>query len=82
MRARGVRNGLMIALLAFCPSRPKNFAALQIGNTFKDNGGSWWIALPANATKSRRRDERPVPALLNRCIDVYLNQSDPFCFGP
>jgi integrase len=77
MRARGVRNGLMIALLAFCPIRLKNFAALEIGNTFKDIGGRWWIALPGNTTKSRRRDERPVPASLNRCIDVYLNQSRP-----
>jgi len=29
-RARGIRNGLMVALLALCPSRKKNFAALEI----------------------------------------------------
>src|SRR6266849_5154720 len=45
-RARGVRNGLMIALLALCPIRLKNFAALEIGHTFKKVHGSWWIALP------------------------------------
>src|SRR5262249_47131379 len=76
-RARGVRNGLLVALLALCPIRLKNFAALEIGQTFKDVHGRWWIALPANVTKSGRPDERPVPAWLNRYIDVYLNQSRP-----
>jgi integrase len=76
-RARGVRNGLLIALLALCPIRPKNFAGLEIGHTFKEVDGSWWIALPANLTKSRRRDERRVPAWLNQYIDVYLKQSRP-----
>jgi integrase len=76
-RARGVRNGLMIALLALCPIRLKNFAALEIGSTFKEVHGRWWIALPRVSTKSCRPDERCVPALLNRSIDVYLNQSRP-----
>jgi integrase len=76
-RARGVRNGLMIALLALCPIRLKNFAALEIGHTFKEVHGSWWIALPGITTKSRRPDERRVPEWLNRAIDIYLNQSRP-----
>jgi hypothetical protein len=80
-RARGARNGLMIALLALCPIRLKNFAALEIGQTFKEIHGSWWIALPSIATKSRRPDERRVPALLNRYIKVYLNQSRPVLLG-
>src|SRR6516162_5066764 len=80
-RARGVRNGLLVALLALCPIRLKNFAALEIGQTFKDVHGGWWIALPGNVTKSGRPDERPVPAWLNRCIDVYLNQSRPVLLG-
>lgn len=81
VRARGVRNGLMIALLALCPIRLKNFAALEIGQTFKEINGRWWIALPALNTKSRRPDERPVPALLNRSIDMYLNQSRAVLLG-
>jgi integrase len=80
-RARGVRNGLMIALLAFCPIRLKNFAALEIGRTFKEIHGRWWITLPAISTKSRRADERPVPAMLKDCIDAYLNQSRPVLLG-
>jgi integrase len=76
-RARGVRNGFMIALLALCPIRLKNFAALEIGHTLKEVDGSWWIALPGHLTKSRRADDRRVPALLNRFIGLYLNQSRP-----
>jgi integrase len=81
VRARGVRNGLMIALLALCPSRVKNFAALEIGQTFKQIRGNWWIALPTVSTKSHRPEERPVPALLNHTIDAYLNQSRPILIG-
>ena len=80
-RARGVRNGLMIALLAFCPIRLKNFATLEIGHTFKEVDGRWWVALPSLSTKSHRPDERRVPKLLNRAIDVYLNQSRPILIG-
>jgi len=80
-RARGIRNGIMIALLALCPIRLKNFATLEIGQTFKNVQGRWWIALPGNTTKSRRPDERRVPAWLNRYMDVYLNQSRPVLLG-
>ena len=76
-RARGVRNGLMTALLALCPIRLKNFAGLEIGHTFKEIDGIWWIALPGNLTKSRRPDERRVPEWLNSAIDLYLKQSRP-----
>ena len=80
-RARGVRNGLIIALLAFCPIRIKNFATLEIGHTFKEASGSWWIALPGPATKSGRPHERRVPAFLIPFIDAYLNQGRPVLLG-
>jgi integrase len=80
-RARGVRNGLMIAVLALCPIRLKNFAALEIGCTFKEIHGRWWIALPGITTKSGRPDERRVPAWLNRYIDLYLGQARPVLLG-
>jgi integrase len=79
-RARGVRNGLMIALLALCPIRLKNFAALEIGRTFKQVHGRWWIALPSVSTKVHRPDERCVPAQLNGLIDLYLRHSRPILF--
>src|SRR5262249_52353990 len=63
-RGRMVRDGLMVALLACCPIRLKNYAALEIGATFVRINGVWWILLPASATKERRPDERPVPEFL------------------
>jgi integrase len=82
IRARGVRNGLMIALLALCPIRLTNYTTLEIGQTFNQIHGRWWITLPRTSTKSRRPDERPVPAILNRYIyDAYLNKSRPVLLG-
>lgn len=81
-RARGVRNGLMIALLALCPIRLTNFASLEIGHTFKEVDGTWWIALPGHLTKTRRPDERRVSPWLNPSIDLYLSQSRPVLLGP
>jgi integrase len=80
-RARGVRNGLMVALLALCPLRVRNFSDLEIGKTFRNVQGTWWITLPSIATKSRRPDERAVPALLNSAIHAYLNEARPFLLG-
>jgi integrase len=77
VRARKVRNGLMLALLAICPTRPKNFAALEIGRTFKQVRGRWWITVPATETKSRRREERPVAVWLNPFINLYLDEARP-----
>jgi hypothetical protein len=79
-RAKDVRNGLIIALLAACPIRIKNFADLEIGKTFKVEGG-WWITLPSSTTKSRRLDERRVPKFLNKIIDLYLTQARPRLIG-
>ena len=81
-RAKGIRNGLMIALLAVCPIRLKNFAALEIGRTFREIEGSWWIVLPANETKSRRADERRVPDFLNPYIELYLSDARPALTRP
>lgn len=76
-RARSFRNGLMVALLAFCPIRLKNFAALEIGTTLVEINGSWWIVLPCQATKSRRADERRLPDLLKPFVDRYLTHYRP-----
>jgi hypothetical protein len=50
-RARQVRNGLMVALLGLCPIRLKNFAALEIGRSFVEIKGRWWIVLAASETQ-------------------------------
>ena len=71
-RARMFRNGLMIALLAYCPVRLKNYAALEIGRSFVNVDGTWWIVLTAAETKEKRPDERPVPEELTDPIKRYL----------
>jgi integrase len=73
-RAIGIRNGLIIALLAVCPIRIKNYAALEIGRTFKQEQGSWWIALPYGTTKTDTADQRPVPDYLQDALDLYLTE--------
>src|SRR5262249_31927723 len=73
-RACQVRNGLMVALLALCPIRRKNFAALEIGRSFVKIHDQWWIVLSASETKENRADERPVNELLTPAIDCYLGQ--------
>jgi integrase/recombinase XerD len=76
-RARRYRNGLMIALLGCCPIRVKNFAALELGQTFLQIKGAWWIVLEASMTKEGRPDERPVPQFLTPFIDTYLKIHRP-----
>jgi integrase len=76
-RARQVRNGLMVALLAMCPIRLKNLAALEIGRSFVEIKGRWWIVLTAPETKENRPDERPTDELLMPVIDRYLSQHRP-----
>lgn len=76
-RARQFRNGLMVALIAVCPIRLKNFFTLEIGRTFAHVRGSWWIVLPASETKEESADERPLPELLTQWVDRYLRNHRP-----
>jgi integrase len=72
VRARLVRDGLMIALLARCPIRLGNFAMLRVGQQLRRIGDTWWIILSSAETKSERPDERPIPEILNSHIDRWL----------
>ena len=81
-RARVVRDGLMIALLACCPIRLGNFAALRIDKQIRRIGDTWWIILSAAETKSGRPDERPIPEILTQHIDRWLGCWRPLFFAP
>jgi integrase len=72
----------MLALLALCPIRPKNFAALEIGQTFKQVRGRWWVTLPGRNTKMRQPEEHPIAAWLNPYIDLYLNEARQILLAP
>lgn len=81
-RAKRVRDGTMIALLALCPIRLKNFTALEIGSTFREIESAWWISLPGRTTKSRTPLERRVPSFLKPTIDTYINNYRPALVRP
>ena len=76
-RARMFRNGLMIALLAYCPVRLKNYAGLEIGRSFVNVDDIWWVLLTAAETKEKRPDERPAPEELTPFIEHYLGTYRP-----
>lgn len=71
-RATQYRNGLMIALLACCPIRLKNFAALSLDETLVQIEDCWWIVLTAEQTKEKRPDERRIPDFLIPYVDRYV----------
>jgi len=71
-RAVGVRNGLLIALLALHPIRIKNFAALAIADTFININGRWWLHIASEDTKSRRVDERQIPEFITDAVNSYV----------
>lgn len=74
-RAQGIRNGLTIVILALSQIRLKNFVALEIGSTFKEVNGSWWISVPAGSTKNKRWIEKRIPNSFNHAIELYLDSS-------
>ena len=80
-RARLVRDGLMIALLALCPIRLRNLADLRLGQHLRKIGETWWIILTASETKSNRPDERPVPEVLTTFIDRWVDHWRRFFRG-
>jgi site-specific recombinase XerD len=67
----------MVALLACCPIRLKNFTALEIGRSIVKVGADWWIVLTGSDTKEARPDERPVPDYLTQTIDRYIQTYRP-----
>jgi integrase len=71
-RARQFRNGLMLALLAQCPVRLKNFSSLELGRNFLEVADRWWIVLTGDETKEKRPDERPVPHILTNRVNCYV----------
>jgi len=73
-RAVGVRNGLLIVLLALHPIRVKNFAALAIAETFVNINGRWWLYVPADDTKSNFVDQRQVPEFITDAVNKYVNK--------
>ena len=76
-RAQGIRNGLMIVILGLTQVRLRNFVSLDVGSTFKEVNGSWWISIPAERTKNKRWIEKRIPVSFNYVIELYLTWARP-----
>jgi integrase/recombinase XerD len=67
------RDGMMIALVAFIPIRPKNLAALEIGRHLVREGDGWFVIIPCEETKTRTPIEFAIPELLESYLAIYLD---------
>jgi site-specific recombinase XerD len=76
-QAQNIRNGLMIVILGLTQIRLKNFVALEIGHTFKEVNGSWWVCVPSGSTKNKRWVEKRIPNSFNHAIELYLKDARP-----
>jgi integrase len=77
VKARQLRNGLMVAMLALHPIRLKNFASLEIGRNLANIDGWWWITLSAAETKEVRPDERRIDDAIAPALSKYLTKYRP-----
>lgn len=66
------RDGLMIAVLALCPIRRGNFAALRLGSSIVRLDGGWAIIIPAAENKSRRSYQTLLPDALTGPLDRFV----------
>ena len=77
----GVRDGLIIALLALVPLRRRTLSALKISIHLVRSGDQWVLDIPASDIKTKRPLEYPLSAELLERIDIYLNQVRPRIAG-
>lgn len=73
----GFRNCVMLALLAACPLRLKNFASLTIGENFKKVGEAWLIKIPGNEVKNGKSMSFDVPGPVLPYLETYLSLVRP-----
>jgi integrase/recombinase XerD len=76
-QAVAYRDGLMIALVAFVPIRPKNLTSLEIGRHLVQEGDRWFIVVPREETKTGKRIQFEMPDLLLPYLTFYLEVVRP-----
>lgn len=76
-RAGQIRDGLMVAMLAYCPIRLKNLSELELGHSFVRERDRWAIKLQGSTVKNGRPDLRLVRLRLNPAIGLYLTWARP-----
>jgi integrase/recombinase XerD len=76
------RDGLMLALLAQIPLRPKNAAALEIGRDVIKDGDKWSIVIPPEDTKTGTHLDFEIPEDLHDEFSTYLRLIRPRMLRP
>jgi integrase/recombinase XerD len=71
-RAVHYRDGLMIAIRAYRPLRPKNFASIVLGVHLVQQRGQWWLQFSASEMKAKRLYEVAFPRVLIPELEHYL----------
>jgi integrase/recombinase XerD len=75
------RDGLMFALPAFIPLRPKNLHDLETGRHIVREGDAWFVIIPREETKTGTPIEFSIPELLKSYLVTYLEIVRPRMLG-
>ncbi len=75
------RDGLIIAFLAARPLRRRSLAALAVGHTLLQVGGTWMVVLGPENTKTREPLEVHFPETLVADLEFYLAEVRPLFPG-
>jgi integrase/recombinase XerD len=76
-QAVAYRHGLMCAILAFAPIRPKNLTSLEIKRHIIMERDRWFIILPREETKTQKRIRFEIPELVAPYLGLYLASVRP-----
>jgi integrase/recombinase XerD len=76
------RDGLLFALVAFVPIRPRNLTALEIGRHLVWEGDRWFVIIPGEETKTATPIEFTVPEILEPYLAIYLDSVRPRMLRP
>jgi integrase len=71
------RNGLISSLLAYRPLRPKNLISLEIGRHLFVDRDRWFIVVPQEETKTKKRVRFEIPESLVPYLRAYLEAVRP-----
>jgi integrase/recombinase XerD len=77
-QATQYRDGLMIALLAFCPVRRRNFCAIQIDKHLVAVGDTYRLSFDRTETKTKRPIAFMLPPVLLPYLERYLAHFRPW----
>jgi integrase/recombinase XerD len=80
LNAMDYRDGFMISLLALCPLRLENLAAIRIGQHLTFDSGRPRLAFAADEMKGKRSLEFDVPAALQAELALYLSDIHPMLY--